>query len=330
MTNRTETFTDSKHFRLNQVAEGVYAAISVPGTGSVGNAAIIDLGDSTLVVDTFTTIEAAEDLQAAAIELTGKPVSYVINTHWHSDHTSGNQVFIPGAQIISTSITREIMATFGKDRLARHLADPEPIYRAMDELDEKIQQETDEKLKREMQWENASDSEYMNMLPNLVYTLPTITFDGQMTIHGSSRTVQLITYGGGHTQSDAFLYLPEEKIAVMGDLVLSKHHPVMMYANPNAWLNILERVEALGVETIIPGHGEVCSMKELHEVKGYINDIVALVAEAVHSKKSIDDLVVPQAYQDWYFTTYFKSNLKRVYDWITESPGSTPFNREKE
>lgn len=324
MTNQTETFSGSKHFRLNHVANGVFAAISVPGTGSLGNAAIIDLGDSTLVVDTFLTIEAAEDLQAAVIELTGKPVSYVINTHWHSDHTSGNQVFAPEAQIISTSVTREIMATFGTERLARQLANPEPIVKAMDELDEKIQQETDDKLKKEMQWENASDREYMNILPKLEYTLPTITFDGQMTIHGSNRTVQLITYGGGHTQSDAFVYLPEEKIAITGDLVLSKHHPVMMYANPDAWLDILERVEGLGVETIIPGHGEVCGVKELHEVKGYIQDIVALVTEAVQNKKSIDELAVPEAYVDWYFTTYFKPNVKKVYDSIAESAASTP------
>ncbi|WCK55074.1 hypothetical protein PP175_03520 [Aneurinibacillus sp. Ricciae_BoGa-3] len=115
------------------------------------------------------------------------------------------------------------------------------------------------------------------------------------------------------------MYLPEEKTAVMGDLVLSKHHPVMMNANPQVWINILERAELLGVETIVPGHGEVCSIKALHEVKAYINDIVALVAEAVQSKKSIDEISVPKAYQDWYFTTYFKSNLKRVYDLITKS-----------
>jgi glyoxylase-like metal-dependent hydrolase (beta-lactamase superfamily II) len=319
MKNRIDTFTGSKHFRLNQIAEGVFAAISVPGTGSLGNAAIIDLGDLTLVVDTFLTIQAAEDLQAAALYLTGNPVSYVINTHWHSDHMSGNQVFSSKAQIISTYGTREIMATFGKNRFSQHLSNQESLYQAIDEQEEKIQQETDEKLKKEMQWENASDREYMKTLPNLVYTLPTITFDQQMSIHGSDRTVELITYGSGHSQGDAFVCLPEEKIAVMGDLVLSKHHPVMMYANPQVWLNILERVELLGVETIVPGHGEVCSMKELHEVKCYINDIVALVAETVHSKKSIDDILVPKAYQDWYFTTYFKSNLKRVYDLITKS-----------
>jgi cyclase len=94
----------------------------------------------------------------------------------------------------------------------------------------------------------------------------------------------------------------------------------MINGNPKEWLTILERIELLGVETIVPGHGEVCSMKELHEVKGYINDIVALVGETVQSKKSIDDILVPKAYQDWYFTTYFKTNLKKVYDLITKSP----------
>ncbi|NHM31936.1 MBL fold metallo-hydrolase [Neobacillus terrae] len=318
MKNTIDTYMGSKHFQLNNVTEGVYAAISVPGTGSVGNAAIIDLGDKTLVVDTFTTIKAAEDLHEAAIRLTGKPVSYVINTHWHSDHTSGNQVFTPKAEILSTSTTRNIMANFGKNRLEQQLKNPEPIYKAMEEIKEKIKKEKDEKLKKEMEWENASDREYMQFLPQMVYTLPTITFEQKMSIHGSDRTVQLITYGGGHTQSDTFVYFPEEKLAVMGDLVLSKHHPVMIDGNPQEWINILGRVELLDIETIVPGHGKVCSMKELHEVKGYINDIMELVSEAVEKKKSIDDIFIPQTYQDWSFTTYFRSNLKKVYDLFTK------------
>ncbi|MGV3466174.1 MAG: MBL fold metallo-hydrolase [Heyndrickxia sp.] len=320
MKKQMETFEGSKHFRLNQVAKGVFAAISIPGTGSVGNAAIIDLGDSTIVVDTFTTIQAAEDLKAAAMYLTGNSVSYVINTHWHSDHTSGNQVFAE-APIISTSTTREIMDTFGRDRVAQQLSNPEPIYQAIDEIEKKILNETDEKLKRDMQWENASDREYMKILPKLVYTLPTITFDHQMNIHGSERTVQVMTYGGGHTQSDAFVYLPEQKIAVMGDLVLSKHHPVMINANPQEWLNILEQVELLNIETIISGHGEVCSMKEIHEVKGYIKYIVALVEETVQSNRNINDILIPNAYQDWYFSNYFRSNLKKVFDLTIKSMG---------
>ncbi|AIQ52071.1 MBL fold metallo-hydrolase [Paenibacillus sp. FSL R7-0331] len=318
MKNRIETFRGSEHFRLNHVADSVIAAIAVPGTGSLGNAAIIDLGDTTLVVDTFSTIQAAEDLKAAAEYLTGNPVSYVINTHWHSDHTSGNQVFIPAAQIISTSTTREIMNTFARDRLAQYRENTEQMIQAIEKFEEQIQQETDEKLKKEMEWENASDREFMKMLPDLVHSLPTITFDHQMTIHGSNRSIVILTFGGGHTQSDAIVYIPEDKILIIGDLVLSKHHPVLAYANPQEWLNILEQVELLDIVTIVPGHGEVCSLQELHEVKGYLNYIMEIVAEAIQNKKSIDEIVVPEVYHNWYFTTYFKTNLSKVYDIITK------------
>lgn len=143
------------------------------------------------------------------------------------------------------------------------------------------------------------------MLPNLVHSLPTITFDQQMTIHGSNRSIQLITFGGGHTQSDAIVYIPEDKIVVIGYLVLSIHHPVLAYANPQEWLKIIERVELLDVETIVPGHGGVCTLQELHEVKGYINHIMEIVTEAVQSKKSIDEIEVPKEYHDWYFYYIF-------------------------
>lgn len=318
MKNRIESFGGSRHFRLHYIADSVIAAIAVPGTGSLGNAAIIDLGDTTLVVDTFATIQAADDLRAAAEHLTGNPVSYVVNTHWHSDHTSGNQVFVPTAQIISTSTTRDIMDTFSRSRLAGFQEKPEQLLQGINELDEKIQQETDEKRKKEMEWENATDREFVKMLPHLVHTLPTLTFNQQMTIHGSKRSVQLLTFGGGHTQSDAIVYIPEDKVVVTGDLVLSRHHPVLAYANPTEWLRILEQIEQLDVEVIVPGHGEVSSLHELREVRGYITDLVAAVTEALQNNKSLDEVEVPERARDWYFIAYFKTNLTKVHAMLTK------------
>jgi len=88
-----EQLPTSSFFRLKPLAEGVYAAIVEDGTGALGNAGIVDLGDRTLVFDTFQTPEAAIDLKFAAESLTGKAVSIVINSHWHNDHVLGNQVF---------------------------------------------------------------------------------------------------------------------------------------------------------------------------------------------------------------------------------------------
>jgi cyclase len=88
-----------------------------------------------------------------------------------------------------------------------------------------------------------------------------------LNIHGRDRTVHLITYGGGHTPSDAFVYLPDDKLAVMGDLVLSNHHPVLFNANPKEWINILNQVDLLHIEKIIPGHGEVLLNKRASRSK---------------------------------------------------------------
>jgi cyclase len=313
-----ETIEDFSHFQLKKVAVGVYAAITVQGTGSLGNAAIIDLGDETLVVDTFMNLEAALDLRKAAEHLFGRPVSYVFNTHWHADHTFGNQIFTPAAHIISTSKTREIMATLVAERNRQHLAEPEAIFQAIDEFEQLMKQEKDEKLKQEMAWDIQCEREYMRTLPELRLTLPTLTFDQQMSIHGSKRTVHLITYGGGHTQSDAFLYIPEEKIAILGDLVLSNHHPVMKFANPWEWQQILERIEALNLETIIPGHGDICSLKELRQVRGYITDLLELVQEIVQNQGNINDIPVPEAYRSWYFTLDFKGNLQAIHDLLSK------------
>jgi Metallo-beta-lactamase superfamily len=77
---------ESKYFHLHQLEEGIYAAVVIGGTGAQGNAGIVDLGDRTLVFDTFLVPPAAEDLRDAAHSLTGRPVDWVINSHEHFDH----------------------------------------------------------------------------------------------------------------------------------------------------------------------------------------------------------------------------------------------------
>jgi cyclase len=76
----------SKHYTLEQLADGVYTAIARYGAGAVCNAGIVDLGEPSLVFDAFQTPQAAVDLQYACQKLTGRSASYVVNSHWHGDH----------------------------------------------------------------------------------------------------------------------------------------------------------------------------------------------------------------------------------------------------
>jgi glyoxylase-like metal-dependent hydrolase (beta-lactamase superfamily II) len=80
-------------FEINPVADGVYAAIAKPTYRVNSNAAIIFLGDSVLVVDASSTPSAARALIEQIKKLTPRPVKYVVNTHFHWDHTQGNEAY---------------------------------------------------------------------------------------------------------------------------------------------------------------------------------------------------------------------------------------------
>jgi cyclase len=108
----------SKHFNLEKVSEGIFAAIAKDGGGSVGNAGFVDLGGKTLVFDTFNTQQAAEDLRKIAENITNQPVSWVINSHYHGDHIRGNQVF-KDCNIVSTYTTLNQMKETHPERIAR-------------------------------------------------------------------------------------------------------------------------------------------------------------------------------------------------------------------
>ncbi len=113
--NETYESRSSKHYSIESLADGVYAVLARDGGGTVSNAGLINLGDSTLVVDTFVTPTAGDYLRADAQRLTGRIPRYVVNTHFHNDHIWGNQAFLPEADIISTADTRVLIQTAGME-----------------------------------------------------------------------------------------------------------------------------------------------------------------------------------------------------------------------
>src|SRR6476469_7044401 len=92
------------NFTIQQLAPGVWAAIQNDQFGkAICNAGIVDMGDKTLIFDPFMIPEAARELRETAERLTGRPVSIVVDSHYHNDHIRGNQEFKPEATIISTT-----------------------------------------------------------------------------------------------------------------------------------------------------------------------------------------------------------------------------------
>ena len=311
MQSSSQITATSPYFHLERIAEGVWAAIVERGTGAWGNAGIVALGERTLVFDTFLTPAAARDLRAAAEALTGQPVAYIVNSHYHMDHIHGNGVFAD-ATIIATEKTRERIATRGAEVIAEARQHPE--YPAS--LDDEIASAATPELRADLV---ALQGDYRALdaaLPELTLRLPDVTFAQRLTLHGSERSVEILSYGGGHTSSDAFLLLPAERVAFLGDLLGVRMHPSFGQADLEQWDTILERIATLAIETVVPGHGPVGALADVATLRCYLSDCKTLVREAVTrgvTAAQIAALPPPAAYADWDARAIFADNLRHLH-----------------
>jgi cyclase len=309
----------SKHFRLEGLAEGVYAAIHIDGGAAVCNAGIVDLGDRTLVFDSFFTPQAAVDLRAAAEEITGRPADMVVNSHYHNDHIWGNQAFGPETDILATVETqRLIVATRGhddydsfRDSAAANLASTQAAYRAT----------ADERERRQLAVWLDYHQAFIDAEPTLQVRPPNVSWEGRLTLEGRDRSAELIAYAGGHTASDIVLFLPEEGIAFMSDLLFIGYHPYLGCGDPDSLLQILEDVSDLNPQALVPGHGPVGKPDSLREMCHFVRTLDGLAREMVEggeAEAKIDEMQIPEPYDDWLFASFFPSNMRFLYQrWLS-------------
>jgi glyoxylase-like metal-dependent hydrolase (beta-lactamase superfamily II) len=97
--------------------------------------------------------------------------------------------------------------------------------------------------------------------------------DQALEFVGTERDAEVLTYGPGHTESDAFVHLPAEGIVVAGDLLWVDAHPRTQDGDPAAWAAVLDRVSALGPTVIVPGHGEVGGPQHLAGLAAYLREV---------------------------------------------------------
>ena len=317
MQDTTSTLPTSDHFELKQIAEGVYAAIAVAGGAARSNAGIIDLGDHTLIFDTFLTPTAAEDLRAAAERLTGRSATYVINSHAHSDHWCGNQVFASHAPIIATHQTRDMIPMM-MDYLKQVKEDPSELEKELQEDEERLKTETDPRRRKALEVSIARWRHVLASLPTLEFRLPNQTFEGKLVFHGTQRRAELLTEGKGHTDSDAYLVLPEERIMFMGDLGFFQTQPFMASCDPEAWMAQLESMQQSNIETFVPGHGPLGTKADIALQGEYITALEEMVAQVIKEGGSVEEALqrpLPALFDGWLTSEMvrFERNVQSSY-----------------
>jgi glyoxylase-like metal-dependent hydrolase (beta-lactamase superfamily II) len=245
-----------------KVAEGVYLFTTTPygDVGLSGNSVAILSDDGVLVFDSNGTPETAATVLAEIRKLTGKPVRYLVNSHWHWDHWGGNQIYLaafPDLQIITHEKTRELMLTVEPRWNDKGLKEDLPQF--LDGFEKQIaaakaKSAPPERIKAAEE-RLAADRNFLAQKQSLHKTYPNVTFSDSMTIMLGGREIQLL-HAQAITPGDTYLYLPKEKLLVTGDILLSPYPFAIGGTYPAEWLKTLEKFAALEPRVIIPGHGE--------------------------------------------------------------------------
>ncbi len=301
----------SKHFTLEPLAEGVYAAIAIDGGAAICNAGLIDLGGQVVVYDTFLTPQSASDLLEASLDLFGRKPDLVINSHYHNDHTWGNQAFLPGAHILATDRTHDLFQTEGKEELKYH---QENAARQLEIQWEKYQQAQDDDQRLHAVMFTGYYQGLVEALPTLRMCPADMTFKNHLVLHGTRMEAELIPFEKAHTQNDLVLFLREQKILFLSDLLFVGFHPYLMDGDVHGLLAALEEIRQWGAEVFIPGHGSVGTAEELHLLIEYLEAALETARELYRAgggyEEKLKDLKAGGKFADWKLTSVYPANIR--------------------
>lgn len=296
----------SPHFAVDSVAPGVWAVIHSDSGYASANAGIVDLGDATVVFDAFMTPEAAEDLRRVARELTGRPATYLVLSHWHNDHVRGAQAF-PHTAILSSTRTHKLI---GERDTRERAAEMRSVDAQLEAARKLLAVGVDTLSRGELLFWYSYFDGMKRSHPQLRLVLPTVTFDNRVTLRGSKRHVELIEVGG-HTEGDVILWVPEEKVAFMSDVLFVRHHAYLPHGDARRHIEALRRVAALEPRVLIPGHGPVSGPESINELSDYIEwllDQAGKLAAGNATEKEARANPMPSHYQSYWFRKFWGIN----------------------
>ena len=230
---------------------------SVPfDKGPDGNSIILDARDGLIVVDTGRHPEHSAKILAGARKW-GRRVAVIVNTHWHLDHTTGNldiREVYPRAAVYGTNAVDGALATYlkqGRDSANKALADPKtsPQDRA-----------------------RILRGRYRVDHPETLRPTQPVLGSARMQVAGRDLDVRVAPFAA--TEADLWIYDRNEKLAIVGDLVVDIV-PFMDTSCPDGWLRALDEIERTPFTTLIPGHGAVMSRADFLAWKRAFTEFVA-------------------------------------------------------
>jgi cyclase len=244
--------------------------IKVSGTvymlkGAGGNIGA-SVGDDGIVIVDDQYAPLADKIQAALKGITDKPVRFVINTHYHEDHTGSNEYFQKTAPIIAHDNVRKRLeegGVAGNGASVKFDAKPQPKG-----------------------------------------ALPIITFDHDVTVHLNGEDIRALHFPAGHTDGDSIIYFPKSNVVHMGDDFVTYGFPFIDVSSGGSIDGMIDGVEKAIAQLpadvkVIPGHGPVSSLDDVRTYIKMLKDTRETVRAALKQKKTLDQMKKDKILDPW-------------------------------
>lgn len=233
---------------LASLGNGTFAWLQPDGGWGLSNAALVTDDGEALLVDTLFDFPHTRAMLAAFAGATRAKIGTVVNTHHNGDHCYGNAL-IEGAEIIATKRAAEEM----RRETPRGLAQ---VMKAAPGLG----------LTGEYFLHCFRRFDFESIEPRL----PDTTFTGALTRRVGSKEIHLIEVGPAHTGGDLLVHVPADKTLFTGDILFIEGTPILWVGPVGNWIKACETIEAMELETIVPGHGPLTDKAGVARVREYL------------------------------------------------------------
>jgi len=246
--------------KVSKVAGNIYMLEGAGGNigASVGEDGIV------VVDDQYAPL--ADRIQAALKGITDKPVRFIINTHYHGDHTGGNEFFQKQAPIIAHDNVRKRLEQGGAA--------------------------------------GNGGSLHMEQKPQPKGALPIITFDHDVTVHLNGEDIRALHFPAGHTDGDSVIYFPKSNVVHMGDDFVTYGFPFIDVDSGGSIDGMISGVENAIVQLpadvkIIPGHGPVSNLNDVRAYVKMLKETRAAVQDALDKKITLEQMKEKKVLDPW-------------------------------
>ncbi len=285
--------SDARLFDLHKAEEGVFLAQARPQSRAMinCNAVVFVRSKDVVVVDAHGRPSAAAALiDQLKREVTDKPVRYVINTHFHGDHTQGNRGYRASGRpvdFISSTTTKELISDLGATRAKVSL---DAARQKIEALHKQTEKAPTAKEKAFCADQIRQLEAYAAELKDYTPELPTITFDNSYLLPDSAFDLHLEFHGRAHSAGDIYVLCPQRSSIATGDACMG-WFPNFEDAYPKDWPRTLDAVERIGFDHVLGGHGALESGHGvMRNLGSYIEELTGKVERAKGSGMNVAEM----------------------------------------